>query len=274
MWGEEGEFIWQPSDTHWTFTLQATNSDSAIGNSFLVDGRNPTYGNPNAVLIKSAGLTAGGDLPGQSCVLISTTGMSPAEDPAVTAAYGVNPFFVPAGAGTAHARATQLSSHGVAYVNYGVCAGAANSPILNPLGYHYASAATDGTGSSPSGIARSLKGNSVPRLPPNTINMTAQYTLDLNGYTLQPSLNYYWQSGYNSRVFNDAVDDVGSWDQLNASLQLNAPDGHWYAKVYATNLMDSANTQAKALASDTSGNYTTVFLEDPRIVGFTVGANW
>lgn len=87
-------------------------------------------------------------------------------------------------------------------------------------------------------------------------------------------MDYYWQSGYFSRIFNDPVDSVGSWDQLNLQVQLNAPDARWYAKVYATNVVGTRNIQGVNPQSDTSGLVTEIETEDPRIIGVTVGARW
>jgi iron complex outermembrane recepter protein len=274
MWGGEAELVWQP-DEHWQFNLQLTDSGSAIGNSFAVDFRNPIAGHANGVYIKDdalgGGQNGGSDFPGNSCAIASNTGISPADDPAVTAAFAAlgqaNPFKAPPGG------ATQLAGHGVALVNYGNCT--TNFAALG-LGssYHYVSAA-DGKGDSLLGFGKSLKGNDVPRLPENTVNIGAQYTWEIDGgYTLVPRADYFWQSGFNSSVFDDAVDQVSSWDQLNLSLQLTNADQGWFAKVFATNVMDSRNIQGKELASDTSGLYTTVFLEDPRIIGVTLGAHF
>jgi iron complex outermembrane receptor protein len=140
--------------------------------------------------------------------------------------------------------------------------------------YHYVNP-TDGPGDSALGFSKALKGNPVPNLPDSTINIGAQYTWDFDGgYTLVPRVDYFWQTGFNTRVFNDGADEVPSWDQVNLSLQLTNMDQGWFAKVFATNVADSRNIQGKALASDTSALYTTVFLEDPRVIGVTLGAHF
>ncbi|MGZ5939598.1 MAG: TonB-dependent receptor domain-containing protein [Rhizomicrobium sp.] len=279
MWGGEMELIWQPIDDL-VFNANFTDSDSSIGNSFAVDQRNPIAGQANGIYIKDTVLTTTGDVPGQTCAIYNSTGngLSPAEDPAVTAAYALagqtNPFIAPAGAGTLHQRVTQLSSYGVAAVNFGVC-GSNNVPILASAGYYYyGSGPTITPGSSPSGFARPLRGNPVPDLPGNTITVGAQYTFHFDGYTLVPRLDYYWQSGLQQRVFNDPADNIASWDQLNLQITLNSPDSTWFLKVFATNVMDSRNIQGQGLQSDTSGLATNVFLEDPRVVGVTLGGRF
>lgn len=70
------------------------------------------------------------------------------------------------------------------------------------------------------------------------------------------------------------MDQINAWDQLNLQLQLNAPDSQWFARVFATNVMDNRNIQGQGLQSDTSGLSTNVFLENPRVIGFTVGGRY
>ena len=272
MWGGEGEFVWQP-DEDLAFNLNLTESGSEIGNSYSVDQRNLIYGQTNGTYIKDTVLTTTGDVPGQTCALYSTNpgGGSPADDPAVTAAYGgTNPFIAPPGG------STQLAAAGIAHVNFGVC-GSTNAAILNPLGYYYYGTgpqAASQPGSSTSGFARLLKNNPVPNLPNTTISVGAQYTMHFGGYTLVPRLDYYWQGGFNARVFGDPVDQINAWDQLNLQMQLNAPDSQWFARVFATNVMDNRNIQGQGLQSDTSGLATNVFLENPRVIGITVGGKY
>jgi len=274
MWGEEAEFVWQPDD-HWSFNLNATNSDSSIGHFFAVDARNPTAGKTNAVLIKDINLNGNGDLPGNNCVVVTNTGLSPADDPAVAAAFAAHglqdPFFAPSG-GSAALRGTPNTLGNIQYANFGNCT--TNWAALG-LGnaYHYAGPA-DGAGSNTTGIATSLSGKKMLNLPPNTISVGGQYTFNVEDFTVVPRIDYYWQNGYFSRVFNDPIDSVGSWDQLNMDVQLNAPDAKWYLKAFVTNVMDKRNVQALGPAADTSGLYTTVYLEDPRVIGVTFGTHW
>ncbi len=90
-----------------------------------------------------------------------------------------------------------------------------------------------------------------------------------------PRVDYYWQSSFESRVWNDAnIDRVNGWDTMNAQIQLNAPDGMWYAMVFATNMFDKRNPTGVYLTDPTSALYTNVFSEDPRVLGVSVGASW
>ena len=125
MWGEEGEFVWQP-DEHWSFNLNVTNSNSSInGGQFAADARNPTAGLTNAVLIKDDSLSAS-DFPGGNCVLMTATGIDPASDPLVSTYYALhgvsNPFVAPFGtaAGAASLRSANPANN-IEFANFGTC---------------------------------------------------------------------------------------------------------------------------------------------------------
>jgi len=61
---------------------------------------------------------------------------------------------------------------------------------------------------------------------------------------------------------------------MNASLQLNDTSSHWYARVFATNVFDKRNVTGAYLQDGNQGLYTNVFVEDPRVFGVSLGANW
>ena len=111
-------------------------------------------------------------------------------------------------------------------------------------------------------------------LPDNTVSVGAQYTFLFDEYKLIPRVDYYWQNGYFSRIFNDPTDAVPSWDQLNVQLQLTAPEDRWYARVFATNVIGNRNVIGLSPQADTSGVPTYVSTLDPRIIGLTLGTKW
>ncbi|HSM95649.1 MAG TPA: TonB-dependent receptor [Rhizomicrobium sp.] len=267
LWGVEGELFWAP-DTHWQFNLSLGTTQSSIGNSQLVDDRNPTAGRSDVVLIKDATLAP---TSGQNCVLYMTAGqtVSPADNAAFqAAAAGLGAggiFFAPPGG--SHA----LAAHGVANTNYGSC-NTALDPLLAAFGY----SRTDPTGKgSGSGAFVNLKGNQLQNTPDFTASVGAQYTFDLNGgYTLVPRADYYWQSHMFARIFNDNADRIKAWGVGNAQITLNAPDNLWYASLWVKNVFDSNNVTGEYLASATSGLSTNEFLGDPRTFGITAGIRY
>ncbi len=78
-----------------------------------------------------------------------------------------------------------------------------------------------------------------------------------------------------SRVWNDPnIDRIGAWDVMNAQIQLNAPENKWYARLFATNVFDKRNPTGQYVTDPTSGLFTNTFVEDPRILGISLGAAW
>ena len=298
LYGMEGEFVWQPQeDLAFNLTLSLTRS--AAGNAFVSDQRNPTNGQANAILIKD--LTNG-----SICVAVpssaATAGHTPGESNPVT---HVNNFYLPNGG-----NAAVDAPFGVPLVNYGSCATttayttaanlATDAPWWTPAdalatghavptfedalhkhGFDYTLATNPNTGATVAGnfdgtgIARNIHGNRLPQVPNAQIGVGGQYTMHFNDYTLVPRVDYYWQSSMRSRVMNDPGSDyIGSWDTMNAQIQLNAPDAKWYARAFVTNIFDKHNPTGVYLTDPTSALFTNVFAEDPRVMGVSVGASW
>ncbi|MGZ5529582.1 MAG: hypothetical protein ACXWJB_12975, partial [Limisphaerales bacterium] len=295
LYGLEGEFVWQPEDDL-AFNLTLSLTQSAAGNAFVADQRNPTAGQANAILVKD--LTNG-----SNCVIqpmgAASAGHTPGES---NPAFHIKNFYLPNGG-----NAAVDAPFGIPLVNYGICAATSpftsvanlateapwfvpsaghlvptNEEALEHFGFQY-SLGTNPTTGAPiagdhdgNGIAVNLRGNKLPQVPNAQVGIGAQWTAHLTGdYTLVPRVDYYWQSSFESRVWNDPViDRVGGWDTMNAQVQLNAPDSKWYARVFATNLFNKENPTGVYLTDPTSALFTNVFSEDPRVVGLSVGANW
>jgi len=278
LYGLEGEFVWQPNeDIAFNATLSLTRSQA--GNAWAVDQRNPTAGQANAILVKD--LTNGSlcvITPMNNALGALAAGHTPGES---TAGYHINNFYLPNGG-----NAAIDAQYGIPLVNYGSC-NPLLEPALNAKGFTF-SQATNGKTGGPAldpvthaiiydgtGIAVNLHGNKLPDVPNAQVGVGGQYTFHLaDEYTLVPRLDYYWQSSTESRVNNDGADYTVGWDTLNGQIQLNAPDGKWYARVFATNIFDKKNPTGVYLTDPTSALFTNVFSEDPRVVGVSVGANW
>ncbi|HTO40384.1 MAG TPA: TonB-dependent receptor [Rhizomicrobium sp.] len=270
LWGFEGEFLYAPTDTL-QFNLNIGYTNSKIGDSQIVDQRNPTAGRSDAVLIKDAIL--GGSI-SQNCVLYMINGqtLSPADNAAFRTATG-GLFFAPPGGSSA------LAAHGVALANYGACAtaGAAAIPeaALNAFGYSRIDPKDPGAGVAIAGVKQSLSGNELQNTPPWTISVGAQYRIDLDGgYSITPRADFYWQADMWGRIFNTRADKIKSGEMTNALITFSAPENAWYVAAYIKNVFDEANVTGEYLTSASSGLYTNLFLSDPRTFGVRVGANF
>jgi hypothetical protein len=239
---------------------------------------------PNSILVKD--LTNG-----SNCVIVptsaATAGHTPGDSslaPAGTVGSHVNNFYLPNGG-----NAAIDAPFGVPLVNYGLCQpGTATEAALVAAGFDYSTAINPKTGQAAinpltglpihdgTGNAVNLKGNELPQVPNAQVGVGAQWTAHLwDEYTLVPRVDYYWQSSMQSRVWNDAnIDTINAWDTMNAQVQLNAPSDAWYVRVFATNVFDKRNPTGQYVTDATSGLFTNEFVEDPRVVGVSVGANW
>lgn len=262
IWGLEAEFLYRPDD-NWQFNLTVSNTNTEIGTAALVDQRNPTAGRSDAILVKDLGN-------GANCVIVMSAlagGVTPGQAgvPALATPAGTIPAYaVPPGG------AQQLAGEGIANVNFGSCSDprlTPGNPFYSPtLGARY-SYAPDG-----SGLRTDITGNELPQQPNLTVAFGAQYTLPLdNGMEVVFRGDYYWQDEMWTRIINGPADLVDAWDVLNLSVQLNAPEAGWYAKVFATNVLDSRELTGAYLTDASSGLFTNIFVQDPRVIGITFG---
>ena len=253
VWGAEGNFLWQATD-RLQFGLNLAHEESSIQNTSLVDPRNPTGGNPNAVLVKDDSISA---TTAGNCVLYETT-------PGVfnAASLTAQGYTAPVGGFQA------LKNYGINYAAFGSC----NSSMPAPAGFSWTNPATGGLAE---GQAVSLNGNALQNAPDLSIGVSAQYVQPLPGdFSLTARVDYHWQAHMWARIFEDGADFIKSQDVMNASLQLNPPDDVWYAQMYVKNIFDRDNVTGEYLASATSGLYTNAFYGDPRTYGVELGVKF
>ena len=269
--GLEGEFLWAPTD-RWQFSLNADWTQSRIGNTSQIDTRNPTGGDPNALLIKDGTLSATN---AQNCVLYYT-GPAGGFD-AAFAALHADPvvgglFYAPPGGTGA------LAQYDIAHASYGVCTtGALGYISSGGVGGNLQFAESDPNyaGSTPTGVPVNIQGNQLGNTPPYSISFGAQYTAPVgSGYNLVSRFDYFWEAPMFSRIFNGPADRIDAYGVANALITLNAPDNVWYVSGYARNLFGGNHTTGSYLTSSSSGLWTGVFYGEPRTIGINVGARF
>ncbi|MCC5885817.1 MAG: TonB-dependent receptor [Gammaproteobacteria bacterium] len=130
----------------------------------------------------------------------------------------------------------------------------------------------------PIGIANDLKGNQLPGATEWSVKLGAQYSFMFgNGLELVPRLDYYWQDSFYYRVYNSAQDKIPSWSVWNASLTLygnHGNDGTWYAQAFMKNIGDKDHITGAYFTDASSGNFTNIFLLEPRTYGLQIGARF
>jgi iron complex outermembrane recepter protein len=261
--GFEGEMLWAPSDA-WQFNFNFDYTQSRLGDTAQIDTRNPTGGDPNALLIKDGTLSATN---AQNCVIYYTGpagGFNSAFATLSAVSGGV--FFAPPGGTSA------LSQYGIAHSAFGVCTQSVLTGLA-PLGF--STSDPNYAGSSTTGVPVNIDGNQLANTPPYSLSFGAQYTMPVgSGYHLVSRLDYYWQAPMFGRIFNDTADHINSWGVGSALVTLNAPDNVWYVQGYVKNLFNATNTTGEYLTSSSSGLWTGVFYGDPRTYGIQVGARF
>jgi iron complex outermembrane receptor protein len=277
--GFEGEFQWAPTD-RWQFDLNASWTESKIGNTAQIDTRNPGGGLDYAVVVKDATLTTTNS---QNCVLYHNgpggTGNINADFQTLSMDSAGTFFQSPVGL-------QGLAAFGVPNSAYGTCstgifdqlvsAGAATK--VGPGQYYLPGgfATFDPkSGGSLTGVPVQLDGRQLANTPPYTLSFGGQYTAPVGGgYNLVSRTDFYWQSASWGRIFNDPADRIKSYVVMNALFTLNAPDNQWYVSLYGRNLLGGNQVTGQYLTSSSSGLWTGEFYGEPRNVGITIGTRF
>ena len=119
----------------------------------------------------------------------------------------------------------------------------------------------------PIGIAVDLAGNQLANAPEQSARLGMQYNIDLDGTTLALRADYYWQSDFYYRIFNTPQDLVESWNVLNLQASLTSLTGDWTMEVWVKNARNDDFVTGGYVTDASSGNFTNLFLLEPRTVG-------
>jgi len=122
-----------------------------------------------------------------------------------------------------------------------------------------------------SGIPVNIKGNKLPGAPDYKFSAGVQYALPLGNLTLTPRADYVYTGKSVGNIFGGAINEVPSFSQVNAQLQLDGPDKKWFARVWVQNLTNNDSITGLYVGDQSSGNYTNVFTLEPRRYGLTAG---
>jgi outer membrane receptor protein involved in Fe transport len=262
LYGAEGEFVYQPID-QLTFTLNIAETHTSIGpNTYLVDQRNPTGGDPKAVLIKDDTISAS---TGENCVLY-WTGAGNAPSPATL---GIPGYSNPNGGSTA--LQSPIPQDNVQQANFGPC----NPSASQLLALTAAGFSTTGNAAAhqfADGQEVNLKGNELQDTPDFDTTIGVNWLQPVGGdYNVVAHVEYYWQSHSWGRIFEDGSDYMPGYGNMNATLTLNAPDNKWFVQAFIKNVFGTTALQGEYLTSPTSGLYTNGVYGDPRLYGLKVG---
>jgi outer membrane receptor protein involved in Fe transport len=116
-----------------------------------------------------------------------------------------------------------------------------------------------------------LQGNQLPNAPRRTLKLAAEYTVDAGeDWAVRPRIDFYSQSGFHSREFNVPADRVGSWSQLDASVQIANSKKDWSVTAFVKNLANKDSITWLEVNSELVGSFRSAFLLDPRTFGLSL----
>lgn len=121
------------------------------------------------------------------------------------------------------------------------------------------------------GFSADLEGNELPNAPRFTLNVGAQYTIDLDRGRWELTLrgDYYHQSKSFGRVYNTEFDRLKAWGNVNLSATLGQVSKDFSLQLYVKNLLNKSPITGFFVNSDDTGLTTNVFVPDPRVIGFS-----
>jgi iron complex outermembrane receptor protein len=119
-----------------------------------------------------------------------------------------------------------------------------------------------------------LSGNSLPRAPEYTVNLSAAYTWDFNPGSLTASMVYYWSDEVYFSAFNRDDSYQDSYHRTDARLAFNSADGSWFVALAAKNLEDDEIASQVELSSPQLGGVDVAQWQAPRTYTVSVGYNF
>ncbi len=122
-----------------------------------------------------------------------------------------------------------------------------------------------------SGIPVNIKGNKLPGAPDYKFSAGVQYAAPLGEMTLTPRVDYVYTGKSTGNIFNGTVNEVPSFSQVNAQIQLDGPSKKWFLRGWIQNLTDNDSITGLYVTDQSSGNYTNIFTLEPRRYGITAG---
>jgi outer membrane receptor protein involved in Fe transport len=253
IYGIEAEAVISPIHD---FVINANFSylhTKVTADELLPDPRDPSGGDPNAVIIK--------DLKGgANCAITSALGGAAARgfvdtvNAGIGAAVGDPGLFEPA---------TQVLSNGT-FGAYSICEqlnAATQDPSAGGAFTYY-----------DTGVPVNLRGNHLPQAPTYKFAVGAQYTIHTGGdTTLVPRVDLNYTGNAYASIFNDLIDRMQGYEIVNAQLQFNGPDDRWYIRGFAKNLTGNNAITGQYVTDQSTGLFTNVFTVEPRQFGAAVG---
>ena len=260
IYGVEAEAIIRPVRAL-TVNLGASYLRTKVkGDKFLANPRDPSGGRSDAVIIKDI-------TNGANCAVVSNAGSAAAAqgfvaavNAGINAQSGLNaanglrgPTPFPAGSG--------LTAPGA----FSICS------VLGAQAAGAGAAALGGITLESAGVPVNIRGNRLPQAPKAKFSAGVQYVADFGGYSLVPRVDLSYTSEFDAAIFNLPVDRVEGYTQLNAQVQLNAPEDRFFVRGFIQNIFNDNAITGQYVTDASSGLFTNVFTLEPRRYGVAAG---
>jgi len=122
-----------------------------------------------------------------------------------------------------------------------------------------------------SGIPTNIVGNKLPGAPNIKFTVGAQYEIPIGNLTLTPRGDLLFTGATTGSVFNGPINNIPSFTQLNAQIQLDGPDKKWFVRGFIQNITNDNSITGEYVTDQSSGNFTNVFTLEPRRYGIAAG---
>lgn len=134
---------------------------------------------------------------------------------------------------------------------------------------------TYGAGYSIEGTAANVSGNELPSSPHWTASVGAQYTVDMaSGWSATLRGDYYRQTEQYARVYNTAYDKIEGWENANLTLKFEKSEWGLEIDAYVKNLLNDVPIIDAYTSDDSSGLFTNIITQEPRLYGVSITKKW
>ena len=250
IYGVEAEAVFRP-DRLTTINLGFSYLKTEVKeDSLFINQRDPSGGNPNAVIIKDIGAAF-------NCAV---TGSSSAAAQAFVT--GVNSALGLRGP-QAYPSDANLGAAAGAFSLCSVIAAQSATPAAQSLGITYYG----------DGIPVSIRGNELPQAPVAKFNVGVQRVFEIgdSGFNIVPRGDLTYTGDSYGNIFNGRVNKIEGFEIVNAQVQLNAPDDRFFVRGFIQNIFDNNAVTGLYLTDQSSGLFTNIFTLEPRRYGIGAG---
>ena len=92
--------------------------------------------------------------------------------------------------------------------------------------------------------------------------------------TITPRVDYIYTGKSTGNIFNGVVNEVPSFSQVNAQLQVDGADKKWFVRAWIQNITNNDAITGLYVTDQSSGNFTNIFTLEPRRYGLTAGVKF